>query len=87
MIDKKESDKYKYEVLEEDKEVEVINEDGTVTKKTVKEKKLKKKKTGSVTQFPLKLGYAATIHRSQGQTYDRVNVDPDCWDCRDSITY
>lgn len=31
-------------------------------------------------RFPLQLGYAATIHRSQGQTYDRANIDPDCWD-------
>ena len=38
---------------------------------------------GSVTveQFPLKGGYAITIHKSQGQTFDAINIHaPWCWD-------
>lgn len=30
---------------------------------------------GSVTQFPMKLGYALSIHKVQGMTFDRVIVD------------
>ena len=34
-----------------------------------------------VEQFPLRGGYAITIHKSQGQTFDYVNIKaPRCWD-------
>ena len=31
---------------------------------------------GSIYQIPIKLGYGITVHRSQGATFDSVNLDP-----------
>lgn len=78
--------KYKYEsktheilLFEENSSGEktpVIDEK-TGLPKTKREITLDKIEIGRAEQFPLRLGYAVTIHKSQGQTYEALNLSPE----------
>lgn len=42
-----------------------------------KSKKLDRTKIGAARQYPMRLGYAVTVHKSQGQTYQKMNLEPE----------
>ncbi len=73
----------KYRYTHKKEEVPVFDRDGNPAlgrngkPKVKRENRLEKEEIGYVTQFPMKLGYAVTVHKSQGQTYDAVNLTPE----------
>lgn len=55
--------------------VEQKMEVNTITGKITAKEYINKKIVGTFNQFPLQLGYGLTIHRAQGKTLDKVNID------------
>lgn len=51
-----------------------------ITRPTLSGCKTRMEVIGTFTQIPLKLAYAMTIHKAQGQTFEAASIYPRCWD-------
>ena len=61
----------------------IKDENGDVVSKAVLKKITKETIThevvGSFSQLPIRVAYAITIHKSQGKTFNKINLDPYAW--------
>lgn len=46
----------------------------------VVEEEIVHEKVGTFSQIPVRVAYAITIHKSQGKTFSKINLDPYAWD-------
>lgn len=65
-------------ISESGEEIEIPYTTWAIEKYVVKnDNTIEKEQIGSYAQLPMRLGYAITIHRAQGQTFDKVTLYPE----------
>lgn len=61
--------------LEDGEDVEIAPNTWQIFRFVVKDDQLASETIGSFTQYPFRLAFSVTIHKSQGKTFDRVIID------------